>query len=45
MIRLGVNVPNFGPESSYDALLGWARFVGRCERRRQPDRIGEQRCR
>ena len=27
MIRLGVNVPNFGPESSYDALLGWARFV------------------
>jgi probable F420-dependent oxidoreductase len=27
MIRLGVNVPNFGPESSYPALLGWARFV------------------
>ena len=27
MIRLGVNVPNFGPESSYDALLGWARFA------------------
>jgi len=27
VIRLGVNVPNFGPESSYDALLGWARFV------------------
>ena len=27
MMRLGVNVPNFGPESSYDALLGWARFA------------------
>ncbi|MFI7543957.1 TIGR03619 family F420-dependent LLM class oxidoreductase [Actinoplanes sp. NPDC049599] len=27
MIRLGVNVPNFGPESTYDALLGWARFA------------------
>ncbi len=27
MIRLGVNVPNFGPESGYDALLGWARFA------------------
>jgi alkanesulfonate monooxygenase SsuD/methylene tetrahydromethanopterin reductase-like flavin-dependent oxidoreductase (luciferase family) len=27
MIRLGVNVPNFGPGSSYDALLGWARFA------------------
>ena len=27
MMRLGVNVPNFGPESSYDALFGWARFA------------------
>jgi alkanesulfonate monooxygenase SsuD/methylene tetrahydromethanopterin reductase-like flavin-dependent oxidoreductase (luciferase family) len=26
-MRLGVNVPNFGPESTYDALLGWARFA------------------
>jgi probable F420-dependent oxidoreductase len=26
-MRLGVNVPNFGPESSYEALLGWARFA------------------
>ncbi|AGZ42068.1 TIGR03619 family F420-dependent LLM class oxidoreductase [Actinoplanes friuliensis] len=27
MIRLGVNVPNFGPGADYDALLGWARFA------------------
>ncbi|HLL67152.1 MAG TPA: TIGR03619 family F420-dependent LLM class oxidoreductase [Micromonosporaceae bacterium] len=27
MIRLGVNVPNFGPETDLDALLGWARFA------------------
>jgi probable F420-dependent oxidoreductase len=27
MIRFGVNVPNFGPGSTYDALLGWARFT------------------
>jgi probable F420-dependent oxidoreductase len=27
MIRLGVNVPNFGPEATYDAMLDWARYA------------------
>jgi alkanesulfonate monooxygenase SsuD/methylene tetrahydromethanopterin reductase-like flavin-dependent oxidoreductase (luciferase family) len=27
MIRLGVNVPNFGPEATAEALLDWARFA------------------
>jgi alkanesulfonate monooxygenase SsuD/methylene tetrahydromethanopterin reductase-like flavin-dependent oxidoreductase (luciferase family) len=27
MIRLGVNVPNFGPEATHEALLDWARFA------------------
>jgi probable F420-dependent oxidoreductase len=25
--RLGINVPNFGPEADLDSLLGWARFA------------------
>ena len=27
MTALGVNVPNFGPETTGEALLGWARFA------------------
>lgn len=27
MIRLGVNVPNFGPGTDHQSLLGWARFA------------------
>lgn len=27
MIRLGINVPNFGPETDANALLGWAEFA------------------
>jgi probable F420-dependent oxidoreductase len=27
MIRLGINVPNFGPETDGDTLLAWARFA------------------
>jgi probable F420-dependent oxidoreductase len=27
MTRLGVNIPNFGPEADPESLLGWARFA------------------
>ena len=27
MIRLGINVPNFGPQTDARALLSWTRFA------------------
>ena len=29
MIRIGINVPNFGPETDPASLLGWAQYADR----------------